>query len=772
MTHLFKMPRARTATRPRSMLALALAAASSVALLQCARPRTQLVIRAETNLAQGPGGLSALRLQARGLSTDASTGALTVAIGPGGTILPANLLSLTSSGTSNEVTLTLVGVDESGRELARQERVTRFLPGATGWVTLELARECDATLAAACSARRLTCGFGGCTAIARPASPTEPPAAQDAGLDAGEMDGALADATALDGSQPDGRIVDASPADVAADATRPTCSAPQADCDGNPANGCETNLSVSAAHCGRCGMTCGAGAMATAMCSAGTCGIQCADGYGDCDRDGRSCEANLSTSAAHCGRCGASCPSTMEGVGACQAGRCAVTSCATGTANCDMASANGCEVTLATDGANCGMCGNRCGGGTRCEAGRCSDQTLTQLAAGGPRTGGGGACGLRGDASGRDGLVCWGQGVALGGAGSPTPVAGPLFAVGVTPASAGAFAFAATALAMRSSTGDVWTLGAETFGLLGDGMSPARTSFSVVMMPAGMRATTLLAAGPANFCASDGTRLACWGDASLGVAGGAVPFAMTANTPQIIPIELAGAGAGGDGGVAPDAGAPAALVELSVGASFACARTAPLSAGPVLCWGSTAAFAFSDATTEARGIARPVAVRLMDESDLSSIAVGGTHACVAGASGKVYCWGDNLGGQCGALPAPNARPRESVVTDLGPSAGTVQVVAGRAHTCALSSATRRVRCWGDNARGQLGRGMPAGPSSNVLLSAGVELSQVLRITAGPDHTCAIRTDRSVFCWGAGMDGQLGDGTRMDRAFATPIGRLP
>ena len=45
------------------------------------------------------------------------------------------------------------------------------------------------------------------------------------------------------------------------------CRVGRADCDGNPANGCEVDLSTSSAHCGVCGRSCGAGA-----CSSGACG--------------------------------------------------------------------------------------------------------------------------------------------------------------------------------------------------------------------------------------------------------------------------------------------------------------------------------------------------------------------------------------------------------------------------------------------------------------------------------------------------------------------
>jgi len=51
--------------------------------------------------------------------------------------------------------------------------------------------------------------------------------------------------------------------------------------------------------------------------------------------------------------------------------RCVVSSCDPGFGNCDGAPANGCEVALATDPLNCGMCGRACAAGEACVGGTC-----------------------------------------------------------------------------------------------------------------------------------------------------------------------------------------------------------------------------------------------------------------------------------------------------------------------------------------------------------------------------------------------------------------
>ena len=96
---------------------------------------------------------------------------------------------------------------------------------------------------------------------------------------------------------------------MAGKCTRGSCNAGFADCDMLPTNGCETNVMTSVMSCGTCGRVCPAGPnTAASACINGTCIIgACAAGFADCNKnpvDG--CETNLS-SVANCGACGRAC---------------------------------------------------------------------------------------------------------------------------------------------------------------------------------------------------------------------------------------------------------------------------------------------------------------------------------------------------------------------------------------------------------------------------------------------------------------------------------
>jgi hypothetical protein len=139
-----------------------------------------------------------------------------------------------------------------------------------------------------------------------------------------------------------------------------TCSAGFGDCDGNATNGCEVDLATAVSHCGRCGTACPARANAFPGCLGARCVASCVVGYQDCDgMDETGCEVDVRTSMTSCGACGRAC-APAHATGACAAGRCAITACEAGWADCDMDPANGCEVNTASDPAHCAGCGTRC----------------------------------------------------------------------------------------------------------------------------------------------------------------------------------------------------------------------------------------------------------------------------------------------------------------------------------------------------------------------------------------------------------------------------
>ncbi len=149
------------------------------------------------------------------------------------------------------------------------------------------------------------------------------------------------------------------------------CDAGFADCNVDPADGCEVDTRADAQNCSACGAVC-AFPHAAAGCAGSACALgACEAGFGDCNQypvDG--CEAELAADAENCGACGTVC-SFPHAAASCAANACLLGACEAGYDDCDADAASGCEATLATDAANCGECGHACEADESCQAGEC-----------------------------------------------------------------------------------------------------------------------------------------------------------------------------------------------------------------------------------------------------------------------------------------------------------------------------------------------------------------------------------------------------------------
>jgi alpha-tubulin suppressor-like RCC1 family protein len=82
-----------------------------------------------------------------------------------------------------------------------------------------------------------------------------------------------------------------------------------------------------------------------------------------------------------------------------------------------------------------------------------------------------------------------------------------------------------------------------------------------------------------------------------------------------------------------------------------------------------------------------------------------------------------------------------------------EVAVGAEHACALSS-EQSIKCWGAGGGGRLGNG--SNLSSTTPLSV-TGISNTTQISSGGFHTCALIVDGNIYCWGYGGLGQLGFG---------------
>ena len=337
------------------------------------------------------------------------------------------------------------------------------------------------------------------------------------------------------------------------------------------------------------------------------------------------------------------------------------------------------------------------------------------------------------------GLQCWGLN-SRGQLGDGTQIQ-RLTAVDVSDLNTGVSAVATGFFhsCARSLAGGIKCWGFNFNGQLGDGTTTQRlTAVDVSGLTVGVTAITT---GNNHSCArTTGGGVKCWGSNDSGQIGDG------STTNRSLAIDVSGLTSG--------------VSAISAGDKHTCALTTN---GGVKCWGRNVEGQLGDGTQSQRLTAVDVSGLT---SGVAAIAVGELHSCALSTGGGVKCWGSNVVGQIG--DGTTTRRLTAVDVDgLGSGVGAITV--GGAHSCALITGGG-VKCWGSNSNGQLGDGT----TTNRLTAVDVSDlgSGVGTIAAGRAHTCAITVDSRVKCWGNNFNGQLGDGTQIDRSTPVDVLVLP
>jgi alpha-tubulin suppressor-like RCC1 family protein len=158
--------------------------------------------------------------------------------------------------------------------------------------------------------------------------------------------------------------------------------------------------------------------------------------------------------------------------------------------------------------------------------------------------------------------------------------------------------------------------------------------------------------------------------------------------------------------------------------------------------------------------------------EFRSLTAGDRHTCALRYDGAVQCWGWNFAGQLGLGDTASrgdgpAEMRGALPTvALGTGRAATAIAAGSLQTCALLD-NGTVKCWGDNANGQLGigntgdRGDQANEMGDALPAVALGTGRTATaITSGDAFSCALLDNGAVKCWGAGA--KLGQGGTADR----------
>lgn len=297
---------------------------------------------------------------------------------------------------------------------------------------------------------------------------------------------------------------------------------------------------------------------------------------------------------------------------------------------------------------------------------------------------------------------------------------------------------------VRFETGAVRCWGSATSGQTGHGdlktLGDEEDELPTSDIPTG-DGIAELCAGKDHTCARSAEGVRCWGSGQLGKHGHGDTFVL-GDEPGDLPTAILALGG--------------PVVEVACGGMHTCVRTID---DTVRCWGRSFAYGDSLALGDVPGELPTSEVPGL--VDIAQVALGDIFGCARTHGGQVYCWGDNDEGQIGQEsmePIFGDTPDEvpPSLVDLGYSAKWI--ATGQDHACAVML-DGKVRCWGDNAFGQLGIGTTAdvGDTLGEMPPAIVDVGGIAeQVVAGSAHTCVLLTTGKVRCWGAGNYGQLGN----------------
>jgi alpha-tubulin suppressor-like RCC1 family protein len=194
--------------------------------------------------------------------------------------------------------------------------------------------------------------------------------------------------------------------------------------------------------------------------------------------------------------------------------------------------------------------------------------------------------------------------------------------------------------------------------------------------------------------------------------------------------------------------------------------------GTVWAWGWNAFGQLGNGTTN--DASTPVQVGLGSVPPLTSVTkLGGRTywTCAVKSDGTVWAWGMNQGGQLGnGTVNPTSGPQVTSPVQVNDSqAGghihnALQVSCGYTYGVALAT-NGTVWTWGTGPYGELGNGSTVVSYSPVQVTG---LSNVIAISSGWKHILAVKSDGTVWSWGKNLNGELGDGTTVNRSNAVQV----
>jgi alpha-tubulin suppressor-like RCC1 family protein len=299
---------------------------------------------------------------------------------------------------------------------------------------------------------------------------------------------------------------------------------------------------------------------------------------------------------------------------------------------------------------------------------------------------------------------------------------------------------------------DFGQLGVDTATLTGCAATPYHSGCPYPVPVAGGYAFRSISAGVWHSCGVTATGAAyCWGRSDAGELGAdSATLAASCRSPYLCssPVPVAGGHS---------------FVSVSAGNALTCGIA---TTGVTYCWGANDVGQLGIGTAAGPSLcsASPggpmaacsrVPVAIVGGLTFTTVAAADSSACGLTLAGAAYCWGYNGGllgtavllGSVAAAPVP-----------AGGGLTFASLSTGSQYACGVTE-TGTAFCWGIGDNDVFGSGTTIHNSATpVQVAGGHAFTSLSAATGWGDHTCGLTTDGTAYCWGANVEGQLGNGS--------------
>lgn len=179
--------------------------------------------------------------------------------------------------------------------------------------------------------------------------------------------------------------------------------------------------------------------------------------------------------------------------------------------------------------------------------------------------------------------------------------------------------------------------------------------------------------------------------------------------------------------------------------------------GRVLAWGNNSYGQLGNGNTN--NATAPVLISSL--TGITSISGGEYHSLALKSNGTVWAWGYN---GSGVLGNGNSGVNSSVPVQVSSLSGITAISAGKSHSLALRS-NGTVWAWGDGNYGKLGNSSYSMESTPIQVNS---LTGAIAVAAGGDHSLALAGNGKVWSWGLNSNGQLGTGGYMNNTVPVSV----